>query len=272
MVTKTFEDGIRKVEVLNDAVIRYSINRHKRAEYLSYDDTLFDILTTKGVSPDLWGGRGRIKYHGAGCYLYDLACARYYGFVDSLETLDDSLQDYFDYKYINDLQVDHANNNRRVNTRENLSLLPRTINGSKHAIVTKLRGLDKMYIAYCGDGEYRIELRSLLPFECFPALVSALQITSCESGNQIDDGCTGYWFGGARQRYICKSPEALLDCLKSLPYIRYPGMPERTTLHTRSKDNKDAEYWGQDCERTIEIRRKLVNADRDLFHVWEYHG
>ena len=273
MITKIFEDGIRKVEVLNDAVIKYTLNRHDRSEYLTYDDVLFEILTNKSVSPDLWDWRGRIKYHGAGCYLYDLACARYYGFVDSLETLDDGLAKYFDYKDINNYQVDHANNNRRVNTRENLSLLPQSINSRKQDIVTKFRGLDNMYIAYCGDGEYRIELASVLPFTCLTAVVSAMHIPSLEQAIQEiqnADGCGCFWYGGPIQRYICKSPEAMLDCLKSLKYIRYPGMPEKTSLYTRYKDNKDVEYWGQDCERTIEIQRELVNANRDLFPVWEY--
>ena len=267
MITKQYDDGIRKIEVLDDDVIRYSLNRHNRSEYLTYDDALFEILTNKSVSPDLWGGRGRIKYHGAGCYLYDLACAHYMGFVDSLEMLDDGLQDYFDYKDNNDLQVDHANNNRRVNTRENLSLLPHAINNRKHTIVTKFRGLDNLYIAYCGDGEYRIRLASVLPSECLYQAVNRNRLNGYH-GEPIKLYIPKDGYVDVYQHYICGTPEALLDCLKSLQHIRYPGMPEKTTLYTRYKDNKEADYWGQDCERAIAVQRELAGADRDLFHVW----
>lgn len=266
MTTKTHDDGIRKVEVLGDTM-KYTLVRHNRTEYFSNDDILFDILTRKGVSPNLWDGRGRIKYHGNnGCYLYDLACARYEGYIDSMETLDSGLREYFERKDIDDLQVDHANNNRRINTRENLSLLPRSINSRKKDIVTKFRGLDDLYIAHCND-EYRIKLASLLPSECLYRSVDGQRIKGAVSG-RITLSIPKNILIGATQFYLCKTPEDLLDCLKSLQHIRYPGMPEKMTLYTRYKDNKDADYWGQDCEAAIEIQRELVLADADLFHVW----
>lgn len=268
MVTKEYDDGIRKVEVLDDTIIRYTLVNHKRTEYFSYNEGLFDILTRKGVSPDLWDGRGRIKYHGTGCYLYDLACAVYYGFVDSMETLESGLQAYFEHKDINDLQVDHANNNRKINTRENLSLLPAYINRRKSAIVTRFRGFDDLFIAHC-DGEYRILLSSMLPSEYLYRILNGARIR----GPGMKDGKIKvlFWKSSlydAGKFYVCKTPEDLLDCLKYLQHSSFPGMPEGETMYTRYKANKHIAHWAQYEESAIDAQRELTLADADFFHVW----
>ena len=261
-----YDDGIRKVEVLGDTM-KYTLVRSGLVQYLTYSELLFQILTKKGVSP---GNKRRnepaVRYHDKYYFVYEIACAVYDGFLHSLDTLDADLALFKEFKRSKKLDIDHAMDNRIVSTRENLSLMPSGLNRSKSDISAQFRGLDNLYIAYC-DGEYRVCLELNLTPEYAARALNGLPMKGLRGGPLhllISSG--GYV--PVTMSFLCKSPEDLVSCLKSLKQMHFPGMPEGMTMYSRYKENEEADFWAQDSERVIKVQRELAAADRGCFQLW----
>ena len=99
-VISSIESNTRSISVVGDYII-YQLKIDGIADYLSYDETLYEILKLNKVLPfrddgrlrfDVWKNNTRIKF-----YMYDLAFACYHGLI-RVENFIEDLQAYYDNK------------------------------------------------------------------------------------------------------------------------------------------------------------------------------
>ena len=151
------ESNTRKIEI-KDGLIIYTLKCDGIQDFLTYNDTLYQVLRLDSLKPFRDDGRLRIKVRRNGIdqnfYLYDLAIACYAGRVKSDTFLDD-MQQYFEYKNRNSLSVDHADNHIHNNTVLNISLMTRSLNSSKGEISARIER-PSMVISCYADRKYRV--------------------------------------------------------------------------------------------------------------------
>lgn len=139
--------------------MRYEYHHGEVIDYLSADETLFQILTQCGLSPFLDDGRIRFTdSHDNDKYrIGDLAFACYNGHIKSIETWKADMQEFLDCKHREGTEVDHADSNPHNNTVLNLSLMDGDPNAVKSSKVARFKPPTTVVVAYVA-GEYRVHV------------------------------------------------------------------------------------------------------------------
>lgn len=220
--TSSCESRTRKIEI-KDGLIIYTLKCDGIQDFLTYNDTLYQILRQDSLKPFRDDGRLRIKVRRNGLdqnfYLYDLAIACYTGLVKSDTFLDD-MQQYFEYKDRNSLSVDHADNHIHNNTALNISLMTRRLNSSKGEISAKVER-PSMVISCYTDGKYRVhyERRGVVCRQIVGDVNKLLE----SNGRPVIVGIPEMTIV---QEFICPNAQSYVSCLNNIVdrNIMYKGL------------------------------------------------
>lgn len=241
---------------IEDGRIVFSVLRDGVKDYTDYDDTLYKILTMNQLRPFRHNGRLKFNVCADGLdhtfYLYDLAMACYRGIVKEDTFLED-LQRYYDYKSSNGLSIDHADNNIHNNTRLNISLMDKGLNGGKSTLAARFKPPYYLNSAYC-DGEYRVQLE-------FEVEQPYLQEQLIRAGVSFAARSRGL----AVMRFICKDADSYVACLKMLVDTTYGWCNSEQTPRQHSRENKELPYWAGSIANSLHAQKTLAVMDRNMF-------
>ncbi len=183
-------------------------------EYLSYNKTLFEILTLTRVSPFRCNGRLQLCVWENGTrtkfYLYDLAYGCYTEQIHTNRFLKD-IQRLYDYKSSHNLSIDHADSNIHNHTKYNLSCMDIRLNASKGSIVAYIKQPLYLNSVYC-DGKYRVQVI----FAVSPKQMSNTIFNRFTEG--IKTECAG---GFAAIHFLCNTADEYVRCLKWIAEQKY---------------------------------------------------
>lgn len=248
---------------IQDGRIVFTVFRDGVKDYADYDDTLYKILTLNRARPFRNNGRLKFNVRANGAehtfYLYDLAMACYRGMV-SPDTFLEDMQRYYDFKSSNGLSVDHADSNIHNNTRLNISLMDKGLNGGKNAIAARFKPPYYLNSAYC-DGEYRVQLE-------FEVEQPYLQEQLMRAGVSFAARSKGL----AVMRFLCMDAESYVECLKMLVDSTYGWCNPEQTPRQHFKENEDVPYWAGDITNSFHAQRMLAAMDRAEFQVFPHDG
>lgn len=248
----------RFIDIQDDRIV-FTVLRDGVKDYADYDDTLYKILTLNRARPFRNNGRLKFNFHANGAehtfYLYDLAMACYRGMV-SPDTFLEDMQRYYDFKSSNGLSVDHADSNIHNNTRLNISLMDKGLNGGKNAIAARFKPPYYLNSAYCG-GEYRVQLE-------FEVKQSYLQEELMRAGLNIAVLSKGF----AVMRFLCKDAESYVACLKMLADSTYGWCNPEQTPKQHYKENEDVPYWAGTITNSLYAQKMLAVMDRNMFQAF----
>lgn len=266
--TSSNESKTRKIEVVNDKII-YTLKLDNGCDYLSYDETLYNILCMNKLIPFRDCDRLRFKIHQHGTvlnlYLYDLAMACYMGRVTQNTVISD-MRNFYDYKSRLCLEVDHLDNHTSNNTRFNLSLMPRSCNRSKHDITARVQ-IPSMLICCYMDGKYYVhyERRDMLPKIILGDMNVLLEKCRIPMMSNIETVTTS-------QDFCCIDAESLLSCLNEIidRNITYKGVKIIPQMRNGRKwiTPKNRCYL-DNIETAIKAQEILAQRDKSLFQNWQ---
>lgn len=252
----------RFIDIQDDRIV-FTVFRDGVKDYADYDDTLYKILTMNRVRPFRNSGRLKFNVRANGAehtfYLYDLAMACYRGMV-SPDTFLEDMQRYYDYKSSNGLSIDHADNNIHNNTRLNISLMDKGLNGGKSAIAARFKPPYFLNSAYC-DGEYRVQLE-------FEVEQPYLQEQLIRAGVSFAVRSKGL----AVMRFLCMDAESYVACLKTLVDSTYGWCNPEQTPRQHFKENEDVPYWASTITNSLYAQKMLAAMDRAEFQVFPYES
>ncbi len=204
--TVSLNSDTRTIEVCNDKII-YTLKLDGVKDYLSYNETLLEILKMDKLKPFRDCGRLRFKVNinksDVNFYLYDLAYGCYTQMI-TVENFIEDLQRYYDIKSKHNFSIDHADNNIHNNTILNLSFMEKSFNCMKGDIVAKVKipiYLNSIYF----NNKYRIQIL----FEIEPNVINSI----IKRFNYSFDNSSG---GIAALHFICDTVEEYVNCLKWL--------------------------------------------------------
>ena len=241
---------------IEDGRIVFTVLRDGVKDYADYDDNLYKILTMNQLRPFRNNGRLKFNLRSDGVdhtfYLYDLALACYLGIVKQDTFLKD-LQRYYNYKSSNGLSIDHADSNIHNNTRLNLSLMDKCLNGRKNAIATRFKSPYHLNSAYC-DGEYRVQLE----FEVEQSYLQEQLIRACVNFAVQSKGL-------AVMRFVCKDADSYVACLKTLADTTYGWCNPEQTPKQHSRKNKGLPYWAGNIANSLHAQRTLASMNINMF-------
>ena len=256
MKKKKYKRGNVSRIVRDGEIMRYQYKPGNVTDYLTYDETLYKILGTYGVSPyldtagrvilQLQAGKEHRKYS-----MHSLAYACYHGYISSYETWEDDMQSFLDWKQVNSLTVDHADNNGHNNTVYNLSLMTGPLNTAKGTIIPRIKEPIYLNCAYC-NGAYRVQM---------------MFITGSEKMAEMMQRFTGESFrcrsGIAGIHFLCNDAESFVQCLKVLTEQRFEWAAPL-------KDNgkwikRDSPCWCQNVHNSLQAQKVLSQLDEKLF-------
>lgn len=247
--TVSMESNTRTISVSGNRII-YKLKLDGIEDYLTYNDTLLEILKLDKLKPFRDNGRLRFKvrenHTDINFYLYDLAFACYSGKVHLSSFLDD-MQRYYEDKALQGLSIDHADNNIHNNTKLNISPMSRELNMSKSDIVVRVK--EPMYLntAYC-DKKYRVQILFNIESEEIKRIIFnrfGLQNVNCSGG------LIGLHF-------LCESAEEYVKCLKWITAQSYEWAEPL-------KDNRgywiknDGNCWCSDLHRSLQAQMILAD-------------
>lgn len=244
---------------IEDERIVFTVLRDGVKDYADYDDTLYKILTMNQLRP--FQHNGRLKFNVCAdrvdhtFYLYDLAMACYQGIVTP-ETFLEDLRRYYDYKSSNGLSIDHADNNIHNNTRLNISLMDKGLNGGKSTLAARFKPPYYLNSAYC-DGEYRVQLE-------FEVEQPYLQAELIRAGVNIAARSNGF----AVMRFLCKDAESYVSCLRTMLNSTFGWCNPEQTPRQHSNENKEAPYWAGDPTNSFRAQKMLAVMDRNMFQAF----
>lgn len=248
---------------IEDGRIVFTVLRDGVKDYADYDDTLYKILTLNRLRPYRNNGRLKFNVRAGGVdhqfYLYDLAIACYQGMVNLDSYLED-MQKYYDYKSSSGLSVDHADSNIHNNTRLNISLMEKGLNGGKNATVSRFKPPYYLNSAYC-SGEYRVQLE-------FEVEQPYLQQELIRAGVSLSVKSRGL----AVMRFICKDAEGYVSCLKMLTDSTYGWCNPEQTPRQHGNENKDVPYWAGNITNSFRAQKMLATMDRAEFQAFPFDG
>ena len=239
--------------------IAFTVLRDGATDYADYDDTLYKILTMNQLRPFRHNGRLKFNVRADGVdhtfYFYDLAMACYWGMVTQDTFLED-LQRYYDYKSSHGLSIDHADSNIHNNTRLNISLMDRGLNGGKNAIAARFKPPYYLNSAYC-NGAYRVQLE-------FEVEQPYLQEQLIRAGVSF----TARSKGIAVMRFLCMDAESYVECLKMLVDSTYGWCNPEQTPRQYFKENEDVPYWAGTIANSFHAQKALAVMDRSRFQAF----
>lgn len=246
------------VEVQNDRII-FTLALDGVREYLTYDPVLYEILKMERLKPFRNGGRLRISVHENGTdfkfYIYDLARACYDGWV-KVDSFIKNMQAFYDYKNVNDLDIDHLDNNVHNNTRGNIVLMEAVLNRKKSAITARFRPPFYLNSVFC-DNEFRIQLT----FEADKIFTEDF-LRRCGIDRKIDKVIP------AAMHFRCTTSEDYVDCLYFLAESSYAWCMPGITPKQHHTANKEIPCWASDIQNSLRAQKILSMMCREEFQVF----
>lgn len=252
-ITSATESETRSIKVVDDKII-YRLKIDGVADYVTYNDTLYEILKLNRVIPfrnngrlqfDVWENHSRVKF-----YMHDLAFACYQGLI-SVDNFLEDIQAYYDNKRKYGLSIDHADNNPHNNTVFNLSFMEIGLNTSKGSIVAKVKEPVYLISAYC-NGKYRIQM-----------LFEDTQNKMSKIVNRFTDKFTNFVGGQFAIHFVCDTPEKYVECLKWLTETKFEwAEPIKILGHWIKNDNN---CWCLNINNSMHAQKALSLLPDSLF-------
>ena len=217
--TTSTDSSTRHIEVSNKKII-YTLKNDNVSDYMTYNQTLYDVLSLDRLKPFRDEGRLRLRVYCGGrdedIYLYDLAIACYLGCVN-VDTFLDDIRRFKAWKRKHGYTVDHADGNLQNNTALNLSLMPGAQNRIKSDLASRVERPSLLVSCYDGS-EYRI--RAEFKLSDSSALVGLINTQRRVIVNE-----PAAW---AVLNFACATPEDYVACLRKVVTTRL--IAEGTTL------------------------------------------
>lgn len=264
---RTADSKTRKVEVTDNKIV-YTLKCDGAKDYMTYNETLYEILCMNSLKPFRDEGRLRIKARHNGVdqnfYLYDLAIACYSGQMHTESFLHD-MQEFLNYKNRYDLVTDHIDGHTNNNTRFNLSLMTNTQNLNKGAIVARVPKPSLLGACYV-DGVYRVhyERRGIEPD-------SILKLINGAIGGEHVLTAGGSTMTMARNHF-CDNAESFLSCLRNLVggEVRYQEEVLAPRLRTdKGWTEPKGESYLADVLKAIQFQEQLASRPQEEFDRWK---
>ncbi len=255
----------RSIEVKDDIII-YTRKCDGVADYVTYNETIYQILTMNRLRP--FRNNGRLKFNirangeDSTYYLYDLVLAIERGFVTGIDDLLPGMQRYYDDKGMNAYDVDHVDNNIHNNTILNVSLMRDGVNKSKSTLVAKFKPPYILNAVYCG-GEYRIQLKTDISKQTISRIEKAIR----DIGLPIH--INRKTAADSQMLFICPTGEDFRDCLKMLVDTHYGWSNIERTPRQYHKVNENTPYWAGDIRNSLKAQRELNMMERTKFMTYQ---
>lgn len=209
--TTSTDSSTRHIEVSNKKIV-YTLKNDNVSDYMTYNQTLYDILSLDRLKPFRDEGRLRLRVYCGGkdedIYLYDLAIACCLGRVN-VDTFLDDLRRFKAWKRKRGYTVDHADGNLQNNTALNLSLMPGAQNRIKSDLASRVEKPSLLVSCYDGS-EYRI--RAEFKLSDSSALVGLINTQRRVIVNEPTA-----W---AVLNFVCATPEDYVACLRKVVTTR----------------------------------------------------
>ncbi len=205
--TISMNSNTRQILVADDYIV-YILNKDCKADYLTYNETLLEILKLDKLKPyRKKNGRLAFKVNCGGrdinFFLSVLAYGCYSNKIKA-ETFIEDIQAFSKYKKALSLDIDHADDNKANNTILNLSLMSSTLNRVKGVLVSKVKapnGINAIYYR----GKYRVETKAEIKAETMREILKRYPNIP-----KFDTGVSSY----SSTTFICETPEEFINCLK----------------------------------------------------------
>jgi len=204
--TISMNSNTRQILVIDDYIV-YTLNKDCKSDYLTYNETLLEILKLDRLKPYRKQGRLAFKVNCSGKDITFFLSVLAYGCYSNrikLETFIDDIQAFSKYKKALSLDIDHADDNKANNTILNLSLISSTLNRVKGVLVSKVKapnGINAIYYR----GKYRIETTSQIKPETMKEILNR-----CGGILNFDIGVSSY----SSTTFICDTPDEFINCLR----------------------------------------------------------
>lgn len=210
--TTSTESNTRHIEV-SDMKIVYTLKNDNVSDYMTYNQTLYDILSLDRLKPFRDEGRLRLRVYCGGkdedIYLYDLAIACYLGRVN-VDTFVDDIRRFKAWKRKRGYTVDHADGNLQNNTALNLSLMSGAQNRVKSDLASRVEKPSLLVSCYDGN-EYRIRAEfKVSDRSALAGLINAQRPVVVDAPDA--------W---AVVNFVCSTPEDYVACLRRLVTTRF---------------------------------------------------
>lgn len=209
--TTSTDSSTRHIDVSNKKIV-YTLKNDNVSDYMTYNQTLYDILPLDRLKPFRDEGRLRLRVYCGGkdedIYLYDLAIACYLGRVN-VDTFVDDMRQFKAWKRKRGYTVDHADGNLQNNTALNLSLMPGAQNRIKSDLASRVEKPSLLVSCYDGS-EYRI--RAEFKLSDSSALVGLINTQRKVIVNE-----PAAW---AVLNFVCATPEDYVACLRKVVTTR----------------------------------------------------
>ena len=196
----------RQILVADDYIV-YTLNKDCKADYLTYNETLLEILKLDRLKPYRKQGRLAFKVNCSGkditFFLSVLAYGCYHNKIKA-ETFIEDIQAFAEYKKVLSLDIDHADDNKANNTILNLSLMDSTLNRVKATTISRTKapnGINAIYYR----GKYRVEITAKIKAETMQEILN--RYTNIP---KFDIGVSSY----SSTTFICDTPDEFINCLR----------------------------------------------------------
>lgn len=257
-LSNSLETKTRKIEV-KDGLIIYTLTLDGVKDYLSYNEDLLEILKLCKLIPFRDEGRLRFKINESGTsvnlYLYDLALGCYQGMIKS-DTLIEDIAEYYKFKSLNSLSVDHIDNNVCNNTAYNLSLMDKGLNMSKGALISKVKMPVYLNSAYV-DNKYRVQITFDTGYSNIIQNILDRFIPNTVKADRA------YII----MNFICNDAENYVSCLKWLVNNKYEwSLPLKNSKGNWVKN--DNPCWCSDINNSLHAQRVLAQMDERDFQLF----
>ena len=166
------------------------------------------------------------------------------------------MQAYFEYKSLNNLSIDHADNNILNNTDYNLLLMERQLNCKKGSCVARIKEPIYLNSAYV-DGKYRIQMISLSKHDVLYGIFERFGLSSVVRS----DGIAGLHF-------LCESAEDYCDCLNMIVNSRFEWVEplKDESGHWNKNDNKS---WSSNIFNSLHAQKFLSLMKESEFNLYK---
>lgn len=247
--TEVSRSKSRIVEIIGNEIV-YTRRRDGIKDYATYNETLYNILTRGRLNPTRSDGRLKFVIWNKcerSFYFHDLVLACELGYITDAEDFRTGLNDFIQYKSINEKTVDHADSNIHNNTFLNLSLISRSLNARKSDIVKRFKHPYNLSIAYCA-GEYRLII----------VIPTVVKITTPRG--------TSYGLVPTETKLMCSNPEDLVSCLNELYTARYEWSPIMESPKEYLTKAPTTPHWTEDTLLAITQQKDIARMELSNFN------
>ena len=257
------EAGSNRLVVVLDGRINYVYFTANVTSFCTAVPFLKEILDDTSLSPSLCSSptsrkghsmtrnKIQLRKHSAveikgRCFLHELCCACYNGWIKSVETWPKDLARFRRYLRAHDYTIDHADGNQLNNTLYNLSIMKKQINQSKQDITGEIKPPTVLYSGRYGK-EYRI-------FVCFPNVKR-------KNGTH-----------GVILKLRCNTASNYLDCLREIQSLGcgYGSPVDFPTSEDREAYGNRGCVTNGDANKTINsmiFQEKIAKMDKSEFRL-----